>query len=56
MVTWRKNLKHLKIMPVPCRRLRKAEVMKMLKTLLKTSSSKTAARDPEGLHATITIA
>ena len=30
--------------------------MKMLKTLLKTSASKKAARDPDGLHATINIA
>lgn len=30
--------------------------MKMLKTLLKTSASKKAVRDPEELHATITIA
>jgi hypothetical protein len=46
----------LRISPIPCRRLRNAEVIKMLKTLLKTSSSKKATIDPEGLHATIIIA
>jgi hypothetical protein len=46
----------LRISPIPCRRLRNAEVIKMLKTLLKTSSSKKAIIDPEGLQATIIIA
>jgi hypothetical protein len=41
---------------IPCKRLRNAEVTKMLKTLLKTSSSKKATIDPEGLHAIIIIA
>lgn len=41
---------------IPLKKLRTAAVMKMLKTLLKTSASKTARRDPVGLQAIITIA
>ena len=41
---------------IPLTKLRMAAVMKMLKTLLKTSASKTARRDPPGLQAIITIA
>lgn len=40
---------------LPCRRLRKAEVMKMVKTFKNTSSSNMARIDPDGLHATIII-
>lgn len=41
---------------IPLKKLSMAEVMKMLKTLLKTSASKIAARDPPGLQAIINIA
>lgn len=51
-----KQTKKFKVMAVPCNKLRKAYVMKMLRTLLKTSPSNIEVTDPEGLHAIIIIA
>lgn len=41
---------------IPCRKFKRARVMKMLNMCLKTSSSKITARDPLWFHAIITIA
>jgi len=43
------------IFTIPPKRLSKAAVMKMLKTLMKTFPLKMAVIDPEGSHAIITI-
>ena len=51
---YKKNV--IRIDVIPLKKLRIAAVIKMLKTLLKTSGSKTARRDPPGLQAIITIA
>lgn len=40
----------------PCKRVRYADVMKMVNTFLKISLSKMSPRDPEPFHPTITIA
>lgn len=41
---------------VPWKKFRNAAVMKILNTLLKTSGSKNAVSDPEGLHAMMSMA
>lgn len=41
---------------VPWKKFSSAAVMKILKTLLKTSGSNNAVSDPEGLHAMMSMA
>lgn len=53
--TWQ-NEKHLEESTTPLMKLRRAAVIKTLKTLLKTVASASAERDPDELHDTISIA